>query len=162
MTWQTEIGIIVRSLIDDLDAVTYSDSRIETAILVSAQLLLLEVDFEQTYTVSVDGKSLSPDPTSSDAKDDAFINLVSLKTACFVLGSELKTYSLKSVRITDGPSSIDVSAIATNLKFLYENACGKYEQYKFNYQAGLSNVGKAILSPYSPGAGSVNRAHRDF
>ena len=54
-------------------------------------------------------------------------------------------------KVTDGPSSIDMSSIATHLKFLYTNACEKYEQYKFNYISGINVGGKAILTPYSPG-----------
>lgn len=162
MTWQTEIGTIVRHLIDDVDAATYSDNRIETAILVSAQIMFVEVDFEQTYTINVDQGSLTPDPTDTSAKDDGFINLTALKTACIILGSELKSQSLSAIRVSDGPSSIDTTAISANIKFLYENACKKYEEYKFNFQAGNNNVGKAILTPYSPGAGSVQRYNRNY
>lgn len=162
MTWKTEIGTIVRHLIDDVNAATYSDRRIETAILVGAQLMFIEVDFEQTYTINVDACSLSPDPTDTSAKDDGFINLTALKTACIILGSELKAQSLSSIRVSDGPSSIDTTSISANIKFLYEHACKKYEEYKLNYQAGNNNVGKAILTPYSPGAGSVQRYHREY
>ena len=167
MSWQGEIGTIVRHLVNDLDSsnYTYSDSRIETAILVSAQIVCSEIDFENTYIIDVEQCRLSPDPTDSATplvtanKDDGFINLVALKTACIILGSELKTHSLNSVRVTDGPSSIDMTAIAGNIRYLYENACKQYEEFKFNLKVGSSSVGKAILSPYSPGSDAINRSY---
>lgn len=163
MSWQGEMTTIVRYLVNDVDpsSYTFSDDRIETTILVSAQLVLTEVDFENTYTVDVEQCYLSPDPTDPTTglatanKDDGFINLVSLKTACIVLGSEMKTHSLTSIRVSDGPSSVDSTSVAKNLQFLYEHACKKYEEYKFNYLAGTNSAGKAILSPYSPGSDVV-------
>jgi len=163
MSWQGEITTIVRHLINDVDPdnYTYSDDRIETTISVSAQLVSTEVDFENTYVIDVEQCTLTPDPTdpttalASANKDDGFINLTALKAACIILGSEMKTYALTSVRITDGPSSIDTSSVAQQLKFMYEFACKRYEEYKFNYAAGSNAVGKAILSPYSPGSSIV-------
>ena len=77
MSWQNEMTIIVRHLINDLDSssYTFTDSRIEESILVSSQLVLHEVDFESSYTVDVDSLTLTPDPTAntgSDGKDDGF------------------------------------------------------------------------------------------
>lgn len=165
MSWQGEMTTIVRHLVNDLesDNYTYTDSRLETAILVAAQIVISEIDFENSYIIDVEQCTLSPDPTdpgddlSVANKDDAFINLVSLKASCIILGSEFKTQSLNAVRITDGPSSMDFTAIAGNIKLLYDSACKQYEEYKFSLKAGASAVGKAILTPYSPGADAVYR-----
>ena len=48
MAWQNEMTLIVRHLVNDLDSsdYTFTDSRLEESILVSAQLSFLEVDFE--------------------------------------------------------------------------------------------------------------------
>ena len=81
MVWQTEMVRIVRHLINDIDAASYADDRLEETILVSAQLVLHEIDFDNTYTVDVDGLSLSPDPTGLANKDNAFINLICLKSS---------------------------------------------------------------------------------
>lgn len=160
MSWQGEMTTIVRHLVNDVDPAkyTYSDQRLETSILVAAQIVLTEVDFENTYTVDVEQCYLTPDPTDPTTglttanKDDGFINLVSLKTACIILGSEMKTQSMNAIRVSDGPSSIDFTAVAANVKFLYEHACKRYDEYKFNFAAGNNAVGKAILSPYAPGS----------
>ena len=50
MTWQNEMSIILRHLVNDLDSssYTFSDDRIEETILVASQLVLHEIDFENT------------------------------------------------------------------------------------------------------------------
>lgn len=158
MSWQSELTTIVRHLIDDTDISnpSFTDSRIETAILVSARLLLLEVDFEQTYTVNVDQCLLSPDPTDSPI-DEGFVNLLCLKTACIILGNDAKAKASQAVKVVDGPSSVDTTATAKHAMELYKDACDKFEQYKFNFTSVNNNIGKAILSPYSPGSQGVRR-----
>ena len=159
MPWQNEMKVIVRHLVNDLDSsdYTFTDSRLEEAVLVSAQLASLEIDFDNTYAVDVDSVSLSPDPTSGN-KDDSFINLVCLKTAQMLLGSELKTHSLNAISLKDGPSALDLRGIVSGLKILFDDINKKYEeattQYKLN---GV--VGQAILGPYSPGSDAVARTH---
>ena len=159
MPWQNEMKVIVRHLVNDLDSsdYTFTDSRLEEAVLVSAQLASLEIDFDNTYAFDVDSVSLSPDPTSGN-KDDSFINLVCLKTAQMLLGSELKTHSLNAISLKDGPSALDLRGIVSGLKILFDDINKKYEeattQYKLN---GV--VGQAILGPYSPGSDAVARTH---
>lgn len=167
MSWQGEITTVVRHIIDDVDPDNYSytDSRLEKAILVAAQIVASEVDFETTYVIDVEQCYLNPDPTDPTTglatadKDDGFINLIALKAACLILGSEFKTQGLNAISVTDGPSSINMTAIAQNMKFLYEKVCADYEKYKFNHAAGTNAVGKAILSPYSPGSDAASRSH---
>ena len=158
MTWQNEMSLIVRPLINDLDSssYTFTHDRVEESILVATQLMLNEIDFEQTYTVDVDSSSLSPDPTTLSNKDDTFITLVSLKTAHLLLGSEIKTNSLNAISLKDGPSSIDLRGIVQGLKILYEDIGTRYDHAKLAYQMGTS-AGQAILSPYSPGSDAVSR-----
>ena len=108
MAWQSEMVRIVRHLINDLDSTNYSftDDRLEELILVASQLVLTTLDFTNEYTVDVDALTLNPDPTTG-TKDDSFINLVSLKAACVVLGSEVRSNALNSISLRDGPSAID-------------------------------------------------------
>lgn len=170
MAWQGEMTTIVRHLVNDVDPTnyTYSDSRLETAILVAAQIVCAEVDFETTYLVSVEQCTISPDPTDpTDAlananKDDGFINLVSLKAAVIILGSEYKTQSLNAIRVTDGPSSIDMSMIAQNLRYLYDAMVKLYDEAKFALKMGNSSVGKAIVSPFSPGSDAISRGYEGY
>ena len=160
MPWQNEMTLIVRHLVNDLDSSSYifTDSRLEEAVLVSAQLASLEIDFENTYTIDVDSVSLTPDPTDSSNKDDSFINLVCLKTSQMLSGSELKTHSLNAISLRDGPSAIDLRGIVQGLKILFEDIGARYDHAKLAYQMGTS-AGQAILSPYSPGSDAVSRTN---
>jgi len=156
MAWQSEMVTLVRHLVDDVDASTYTDDRIEQAIVVSAQTASIEIDFEQTYTIELDCPTITPDPTDSANKDDPFINLVSLKTACLILSSEIKTEAGKSISVSDGPSTINMGQ--SNLKaaeLRWKYLCGQYEDLKLQYKAG-GNLGIAILTPYSPGSDVIN------
>lgn len=150
MSWNTEIVVIVRHLIDDTDfsSPRYPDERIEQAILVSAQLIQTEVAFENTYSINVEQCSLSPDPTLIENKDDGFINLTALKTACIIVGAEYRSYGLSSIKVVDGPSSIDMTNAATHMKNLYTSLCDRYESYKVNFSVVNNNIGKVVLSPY--------------
>lgn len=162
MSWQNSIPIMVRYLINDTDPTnyTYSDSRVEKAILVSAQFVSLELDFVNSYTVDLVNETISPDPTDSETKDSSFINLLALKTACIIIGSEIKTESANAISIKDGPSAIDLRGVSSTLAMLYKDLCDEYDSsvdlYKFT-----GNTGQAVLGPYSPGADFIARTHND-
>lgn len=150
MAWQSEMVRILRHLIADISTTSpvYDNSRLEEVILVSAQLMQNELDFPQTYTVDVDERILSPDPTQN-TKDASFINLVCLRGAVLVLGSEYKTSSTNSIRVSDGPSSIDMTDVTRNAKLLYDSALAALEKAKIDYRAGNSIAGEAVLTPYT-------------
>ena len=150
MAWQSEMVRIVRHLINDLDSTNYSftDDRLEELILVASQLVLTTLDFTNEYTVDVDALTLNPDPTTG-TKDDSFINLVSLKAACVVLGSEVRSNALNSISLRDGPSAIDLRGITSSLADLHKMMCEKFETAVLQYRAGSSVAGKSIVSPFA-------------
>lgn len=159
MSWQGQISTIIRYLVNDIDSSSYkyTDKRIETTALVAAQLVTLEVDLGNDYTINVEQCTLTPDPTETATKDNAFINLVSLKSACIILGSEVRTESANAISIKDGPSAIDLRGVASTLVVLYKELCAKYEKMLLDYRAGNSIAGQAILGPYSPGSDFAGR-----
>ena len=163
MSWQGQISTMVRHLINDVDPAnyTYSSKRLETTILVAAQLLSTETTLRQEYTISIADCSLSPDPTDAETKDSDFISLVSLKCACIILGSEVKKEAGNTISIKDGPSAIDLRGVASTILALYKDLCGKYQQLLLDYSAGNSIAGSAILGPYSPGSDYVLRQYSD-
>jgi hypothetical protein len=163
MPWQTTLPIMVRYLISDVDSSNYkySNSRIEKTILVGAQFVSLELDFPNVYTIDIANDTISPDPTDPATKDNSFINLLALKTACIIVGSEMKTEAANAISIKDGPSAIDLRGVASTLSVLYKDLCDKYtamaDDYKFT-----GETGQAILGPYSPGADFISRTHNDY
>ena len=164
MSWQTEVSTIVRYLINDLDSSNYqySEERIETTSAVAAQLVVLDVSLPVKYDISLENISITPDPTS-EPKDNLFVNLMALKAACIVLGSEVKTQGMNAISVKDGPSAIDLRGVASTMSFLYEDICAKYEKLLQDAKEDLvSAAGQAILGPYSPGADFIARTHSDY
>ena len=157
------MSTVVRHLISDVDptAYTFSSNRIETSILVAAQLLTMNVDFNNTYTINVESCALSPDPTDTDTKDNPFIALACLRAACIIIGSEIRKESGNSISIKDGPSAIDLRGVTQTLAVLYKDLSQKYEDALLDYRAGSSVAGQSILGPYSPGADIVSRNYSD-
>tara|TARA_Y100000004_G_scaffold165169_1_gene195850 strand:+ start:454 stop:957 length:504 start_codon:yes stop_codon:yes gene_type:complete len=150
---------VVRHLINDVDATSYtfSTDRVETTILVAAQLMIMNVDFNNTYDINVEASTLSPDPTDSGTKDDPFIALACLRAACIIIGSEIRKESGNAISIKDGPSAIDLRGVTSTLTVLYQDLCKKYDEALLDYRAGNSVSGQSILGPYSPGSDYVRR-----
>ena len=163
MSWQGQMSTMVRYLINDIepDTYKYSAKRIETTILVGAQIVTLEVDLKNVYSINLEQCYLSPDPTDDLTMDNAFINLVSLKAASIVIGSEVKTEASNAISIKDGPSAIDLRGVANTLIMLYKDLTDKYTKLLLDYRAGNSISGHVILGPYSPGSDYVARTHND-
>ena len=149
MAWKTELVQIVRNVVGDIsiDAPTYSDERLQEIILVSAQLLQGELDFSQDYTIDVDECTLSPDPTLL-TKDNAFINLVALRSSCIIANSEFRTAANKAYNFVDGPSKIDGRDVAESLHKFAQTICQAFDNAKKAYRAGNSISGAIIVSPY--------------
>jgi len=165
MSWQITIPIMVRHLIGDVDEANYkySDSRIEKTITICAQLVNVDTTFNNNYIIDISGESITPDPTQSDPIDYIFINLVALRCACFILGSEVKTESANAISIKDGPSAIDLRGVSSTLNALYQDYCKRYKDLLDDYKEDrVSAAGQAILGPYSPGADFISRTHNDY
>lgn len=159
MSWQNDMVTIVRYLIDDVDISNYdfSSYRLETTILVAASLTFMDVDFKNTYDINIGNGTLSPDPTEAATKDNAFITLVSLRAACIILGSIIRSESGNAISIKDGPSAIDLRGVTNTLMDLYKDLCSKYDTALLEYKSGNPDLVQAILGPYSPASQMVSR-----
>lgn len=146
--WNTECVEVVRVLINDMAATpTYADDRLERLVVIAALQLIQEVSFDTTYTVDVSKGTISPDPSNDDTKDNAFINLVCLKASVILLDSESRYYAINSLRVSDGPSSIDTTSRVAFIKEAGRILNDKYAQMKNLHQSGQAGV--AILTPYT-------------
>ena len=93
--WKTDIVVMLRSLIGDLDREKFTDERLRQIITVGAYNVLNDADFANNYTVDIGSVSISPDPVVK--KDTDFTVLTLYKSACILLGSEVKTESANKV-----------------------------------------------------------------
>jgi hypothetical protein len=162
MSWQGQMGTMLRYLVNDTDANNYqfSDQRIETTLLVAAQLTMMDASFVNEYQVNVESCLLSPDPTDTETKDNDFVNLTVLKAACVMLGGQIRSEAGNAISIKDGPSAIDLRGVAGTLSTLYMDICEKYEKLKDSYKRGVaSDLGESVFTPYSPGSDYVSRGY---
>lgn len=153
--WETQSVIILRGLINDMGPTfTYEDPRLIDILLISAQLIKRECDFDTVYTISIEGGTISPDPGSP--LDEAFINLTCLKAASLMLFGEVKLLAAGSFEIKDGTASISSRGAYSATKELYDKICDDYAMAKLEYKAGNLGAIKAILTPYTVNSSYYN------
>lgn len=149
MSWQTDIPIIVRTLINDFsDNPTYSDERIQQVIAVAAKYVQFDVVLNNTYTVNLSNPDLSPDPTTLN--DDIFIGLVALKSACIIDQSALRTRAAaEGIRAALGPASLQVNgSLSGFIQILEKGPCASYSELTYNWDIKEATAIRAILSPF--------------
>jgi hypothetical protein len=150
MAWTTSLVTIVRHLINDLDssAYVYSNDRVKQSIVIAAQLCSFEVSFDKTYTINIDAVTITPDPFD-ETQDNGFINLIALRSALLIYSNEAKIASKLGIRITDGPSTIDVSGRLSSALRLLDSAAKSYEKAKVDYVVGNARGFQAVTTPYT-------------
>lgn len=149
MAWDIEIPLIVRTLINDLDAEpVYTDERLKQVIVVAAKYVQFDVSLDHTYSIDVSNLAISPDPTTD--RDEIFISLVSLKAACIVDQSALRTKAaVEGIRAALGPALINVNGSLEGLKMILEmGSCAAYDELVSHWDVAQATTAKAILSPF--------------
>ena len=150
MPWKIDLVLMLRSLIGYLDNAKFTDSRLKQILVCGAFNVVNDADFSNTYTVDVASVTISPDPVTENDTDFAVLTVY--KSACILLGSEVKTEAANAISIKDGPSAIDLRGVTQNLNIMYKDFCAKYDELLKGYQYNNTLVGQAILGPYSTGS----------
>jgi hypothetical protein len=143
MSWQTDVITTIRTLIGDLDGAKYTDTRLLTISIIASTYVNKEVSFDSIYTISISDLEITPTPESD------FIALLSLKAASIILNAEAKIAGENSVKVVDGPSSIDLASSYTALKGSAKTADDDYQSAKLSHQHGNLKGGRIILTPYT-------------
>ena len=149
MSWQVELPLMVRILINDLDTQpVYSDERLLQVIVVAAKYVQFDVSLDYQYQVSVSNSTISPDP--SDNNDSIFISLVSLKAACIVDQSTLRTKAaMEGIRAALGPASLSVAGNLEGFKIILEQGpCAAYDELTHYWDVKEATAVRAVLSPF--------------
>ena len=155
MAWQDEMDIILRAMIDDLDATKYTDDRIEQLLVVGARFVTQEMNFVTGFEADVVNVTITPDPTVGQSRDESFINLTCLKTCCIMDKGEAKTAAQQAINIIDNGSRVDLTEMSrARLKLIQIGNCEAYEQAKLEYLSGqIRQAGAAIMTPFRVFAG---------
>jgi hypothetical protein len=149
MSWNIEIPIIVRTLINDLsDSPTYSDERILQIIVVASKYVQFDIVLDQVYTIDVTNPNISPDPSINN--DSIFISLVGLKAACIIDQSTLRTKAaLEGIRAALGPAQLSVAGSLSGFNLILDKGpCAAYEELTSHWDVREATAVRAILSPF--------------
>lgn len=149
MAWQDEVLIFIRVLISDLDEpYTYSDNRLTQLAVVSAHIVKNEVPLNYSYSVTISTNTITPDPTTNN--DTAFMNLISLKSACLADWSIYRTEALRSgIKAKLGPGTFEtVQRLPGFAELINSGPCASYEKLKMQWSFGGASAARVILSPF--------------
>jgi hypothetical protein len=149
MGWQTELTIITRTLINDInEPYEYSNSRIQQILTVAAKYVQVDVDLHHIYKVDITNNNISPDPIENN--DDIFISLLCLKAACIIDQGTFRTRALmEGIKTKLGPAELDVSGNLSGFKAILDiGPCALYENLSHQYNIGNPHMLKAILGPF--------------
>jgi len=106
MSWDIEIPIIVRTLVNDLEVQPlYSDERLKQIICVAGRYVQI-------------------------IKDDIFSGLLALKAACIIDHSTLRTKAAtEGIRAALGPAMLNVNGSLEGIKLIMEaGPCATYDE----------------------------------
>ena len=149
MAWNIEIPIIVRTLINDIDEPQqYSNDRLLQVIAVAAKYVQFDVVLDHSYNVNVANPEITPDPTED--RDEIFISLVSLKSACIIDQSALRTRAVsEGIRAALGPAVLSVNnSLSGFLAILDKGPCASYDELTSHWDVKEATAIRAILSPF--------------
>lgn len=149
MSWQTEIPIIVRILINDLgETPTYSTDRLLQTISVAAKYVQFDIDLNNQYNINVETQQITPDPTEN--RDDVFISLVSLKAACIIDQSNFRTKAAsEGIKAGLGPAQLSLSGHLSGFRdILAHGPCKLYSDLTTNWDIKQATAVAAILGPF--------------
>lgn len=151
----TDLDLLIamlRVILDDLDSSVYTDEKLIKVLAVATKLVFGEVEFLQTYTITID---LSvPEFDVCPEASDLIYSLITLKAACIIDAASLRNQStLEGIKATCGPINIQKSSGADAFKLLMEEGpCASYKllKEKANFDDKISSASyfKAIMGPF--------------
>jgi hypothetical protein len=154
MAWQEELTIIVRSLINDWCSQNsnpeYSDGRIQQLITVAAKYVVKDVNLITTYNIDVVNIDITPDPTSTEKRDEDFISFVALKAACMLDQSTFRTKAvMEGIKTSLGSANISIGGNLAGYKTILDaGPCSLYDALVLRYNIGDATAVRAVLSPF--------------
>lgn len=150
MSWQIEIPIIVRNLIGDInDPPIYNEDRVKQLIVVAAQYVTREVNLNIDYQINIINPDIFPDPSLESSRDQDFISFISLKSACLLDHSTLRTRAAsEGIKASLGPATLNVGANSSYQLLLAQGPCKMYENLRLDYELGNTSLLRGVLSPF--------------
>lgn len=149
MSWQNELTIITRTLINDLnEPYEFSDERLQQLLTVAGKYVQFDVNLEHAYNIDVVNSNITPDPTIDN--DSIFVSLCCLKAACIVDQSNLRTRAaLEGIRTSLGSANLTVQgSLQGFIAILDKGPCALYDELTSHWDVRNASAWAAILSPF--------------
>jgi hypothetical protein len=146
----SELLIMTRVLINDIDAIDFTDVRLSQTIATAALFVAQEIDLAQSYTINVSPSGLiGPDPLNTNTPDAKAVVLFPLKAACLIDQNRLQGATKNAIRIRDGDSEIDLSVGFKGFSDILKlGACQSYKLLKHDIETSDAFIGEAVLTPF--------------
>jgi hypothetical protein len=142
---------MIRVLINDLESPsTYSDARITQLAVVSAKYVLQDATLATSYTIDVVNETITPDPADPNTRDEVFLGLIGMKSACLLDHSTYRTKAaLEGISTRLGPAALTIGGNLSGYKTLLETGpCALYDQLILDNNMGNVLTVRAVLSPF--------------
>ncbi len=168
MAWEDVAVTLLRVSINDLDdtAYRYTDDRL-IQILAAAMWHVQrdEPAAFTAFTVDVVNQTVTPDPTSGAAQDDAFVNLAVAKTACLIDRGAALLAADQALRVKDVGSEVDLRDVFRAKQAVIKDGwCQVYKDMREEFRRGATGatgatVGAAIMTPFRAYGGAYRRRY---
>jgi len=147
--WQTDLTLMLRILIDDLNTPQKNtDAYLYQVLILAGILANNEIDFSLDYIFDISNVTISPDPITNN--DNIFQALIPLKAACILNQGNFQKAIGQGIKVRDGDSSVDTTASFGGYRDILElGPCSAYDKLKKQILIadGASFYG-AVLSPF--------------
>lgn len=132
---------MIQGMILDL---VYTTEQLQNFACISCVLVNRDIPVPIVYTPDFDLLTISPDPVDLD-----YCMFVATKSIILILSSEVRASATNSIKITDGPSSIDLTQNQKSLSAYLADLKNDYEQAKLDYllSGKVNSGGYAIITP---------------
>lgn len=150
MAWDTDLVLITRVLINDLNTPQKNADIYLQRVLVTAGLLVSnDIALSFDYKFDISNITITPDPLSGDVNDIVAQSLFPMKAACIINQGDFQKAISQGIKVRDGDSAVDTSVgfrgYTDILKF---GPCGMYDRLLTKLQASNVNTLKAVLGPH--------------
>lgn len=155
MSWDIELVIRLRYLINDIDSVIWTDDQLKVFLGIASSQIggYLSRWGVPSFVYSNASGTITPDPTESN---DYVQSLIVIKAAEIIARSELKKASASAgFIVVDDQSRIDTKQVASNLKEIVDNLKQETDNAIRSYKENNRFNGKAVLAPYADANGSI-------
>lgn len=130
MSWDYDLVVMVRALINDIDSPqNFDDDRIQSSLLVGGLISTQDFYFSTSYSFDFSAITLTPDPTLAATYDMTAMALFSLKAACILNQNSYTAAIGGGIKVRDGDSEVDTTGAFRGYRDILElGPCGNYSK----------------------------------